>query len=183
MAVEGLWEQEDRWLVAELVALLRSERGPQARATAALALGKFATLSQENKLTPQDSELVYRILMDFLEDDIEDLEVRRRCLEAVAPYNTEEVHDYIRWAYEDDDQDLRSSAVYSMGRTGESVWLPTLLRELESYDPAVRYETRPRLRRTGPARSRPATGRTAPGRRPRSANSRHNRSGQNRRPP
>ena len=141
LAVEGLWEQEDRWLVAELVALLRSERGPQARATAALALGKFATLAQENKLTPQDSELVYRILMDFLEDDIEDLEVRRRCLEAVAPYNTEEVHDYIRWAYDDDDQDLRSSAVYSMGRTGESVWLPTLLQELESYDPAVRYET------------------------------------------
>ncbi len=141
LAVEGLWEQEDRWLVAELVGLLRSERGPQVRATAALALGKFPALAQEGKLQPQDGELVYRVLMDFLEDEIEDLEVRRRCLEAVAPFNTEEVKDYIRWAYEDEDQDLRSSSIYAMGRTGEAEWLPTLLRELESSDPAVRYET------------------------------------------
>ena len=140
LAVEGLWEREDRWLVAELLDILRSERGPQARAAAALALGRFAALAQENKLLPHDSQLVYRVLLDFLEDDLEDLEVRRRCLEAVAPYNTEEVGDFIRWAYEDDDQDLRSSAVYAMGRTGESAWLPTLLPELESYDPAVRYE-------------------------------------------
>ena len=141
LGVEGLWEMEDRWLIAELVKLLRSERGPQVRATAALALGKFPVLSQEGKLQPQDGELVYRVLMDFLEDEIEDLEVRRRCLEAVAPFNTEEVQDYIRWAYEDDDQDLRSSSIYAMGRTGEAGWLPTLLRELESFDPAVRYET------------------------------------------
>ena len=141
LAIEGLWEQEDRWLVVELVELLRSERGPRVRAAAALALGRFPVLAQEGKLPAQDGELVYRVLMDFLEDEIEDLEVRRRCLEAVAPYNTEEVGDYIRWAYEDEDQDLRASSIYAMGRTGEAAWLPTLLRELENSDPAVRYET------------------------------------------
>lgn len=140
LGVEGLWELEDRWLIMELVGLLRSERRPQVRATAAMALGRFPVLAQEGKLQPQDGELVYRVLMDFLEDDIEDLEVRRRCLEAVAPFNTEEVQDYIRWAYEDEDQDLRSSSIYAMGRTGEADWLPTLLDELENYDPAVRYE-------------------------------------------
>ena len=140
LGVEGLWEMEDRWLIAELVGLLRSERGPQVRATSAVALGKFPILAQEGKLQPQDGELVYRILMDFLEDDIEDLEVRRRCLEAVAPFNTEEVQDYIRWAYDGDEEDLRSSSIYAMGRTGEAEWLPTLLDELENPDPAVRYE-------------------------------------------
>ena len=141
LGVEGLWEMEDRWLIAELVGLLRSERGPRVRATSALALGRFPVLAQEGKLQPQDGELVYRVLMDFLEDDIEDLEVRRRCLEAVAPFNTEEVQDYIRWAYDDEDQDLRSSSIYAMGRTGEIEWLPMLLEELENTDPAVRYET------------------------------------------
>lgn len=141
LGVEGLWELEDRWLITELIALLHSERGPQVRATAALALGKFPTLAQEGKLPAQEGELVYRILMDFLEDDIEDLEVRRRCLEAVAAFNTEEVQDYIRWAFDGDDQDLRSSSIYAMGRTGDVVWLPTLLQELESHDAAVRYET------------------------------------------
>ncbi len=140
LGVEGLWEQEDRWLIFELMELLQSERGPQVRATAALALGKFPALAQEGKLQPQDRELVYRVLMDFLEDEIEDLEVRRRCLEAVAPFNTEEVQDYIRWAYDGDDQDMRSSSIYAMGRTGGVEWLPTLLGDLENPDPAVRYE-------------------------------------------
>ena len=141
LGVEGLWEMEDRWLVLELVELLRSERGPQVRAASALALGKFPVLAQEGKLRAQDSELVYRVLTDFLEDEIEDLEVRRRCLEAVAPYNTEEVREYIHWAYDSEDQDLRSSSIYAMGRTGQALWLPILMQELDSHDPAVRYET------------------------------------------
>ena len=141
LGVEGLWEQEERWLIGELLELLRSERGTRVRAASAVALGKFPVLSLEGKIQPQDGELVYRVLMDFLEDEIEDLEVRRRCLEAVAPFNTEEVRDYIRWAYEDEDQDLRSSSIYAMGRTGATSWLPTLLLELESSDAAVRYET------------------------------------------
>ena len=51
------------------------------------------------------------------------------------------MRDYIRWAYDDEDQDLRSSSIYAMGRTGELSWLPLLLLELESSDAAVRYET------------------------------------------
>ena len=141
LGVEGLWEQEERWLITELVDLLRSERGARVRAASAVALGKFPVLAQEGKIPTQDGALVYRVLMDFLEDEIEDLEVRRRCLEAIAPFNTEEVRDYIRWAYDDEDQDLRSSSIYAMGRTGAMSWLPTLLRELESSDAAVRYET------------------------------------------
>ena len=176
LGIEGLWEQEDRWLVAELVELLRSERGPLVRAAAALALGKFPVLAQEGKLPPQEEELVYRVLMDFLEDEIEDLEVRRRCLEAVAPFNTEEVQDYIRWAFDGDDQDLRSSSIYAMGRTGAAGWLPTLLREMESFDAAVRYETAHACGELGRAGGHAATDRVAGRRRPRGAPGQHRRS-------
>ena len=141
LGIEGLWEQEERWLIAELVDLLRSERSAQLRAASAVALGKFPVLALEGKIPPQEGALIYRVLMDLLEDEIEDLEVRRRCMEALAPYNTEEVRDYIRWAYDDEDQDLRSSSIFAMGRTGELSWLPVLLLELESSDAAVRYET------------------------------------------
>ena len=141
LGIEGLWEQEERWLITELVDILRSERVAQVRAASAVALGKFPVLALEGKIPPQEGALIYRVLMDFLEDEIEDLEVRRRCLEAAAPYNTEEVRDYIRWAYDDEDQDMRSSSIFAMGRTGELSWLPTLLLELESSDAAVRYET------------------------------------------
>ena len=53
LGIEGLWEMEDRWLVMELVELLRSERGPQVRSAAALALGKFPLLAQEESCGPK----------------------------------------------------------------------------------------------------------------------------------
>lgn len=141
LAVEGLWEIEDRWLVGELIELLRSERGPLVRASSAMALSRFPVLAEEGKIQRQDGELVYRVLMDSLEDEAEDLEVRRRCLESVAPFNTDDVKAYIRWAFDFEDQDLRSSSIFAMGRTGDFAWMPTLLLELESTDAAVRYET------------------------------------------
>lgn len=140
-AIEGLWEEEDRSSIGPLVAVLQSDNSPGVRAAAALALGKFPALAEEGKLLPRDGQLVHHALMDLLRDELENLEVRRRCLEAVAPFNTIEFREYLRWAYESDDQDLRCSAIYAMGRSGEMAWLPTLLRELHSPDAAVRYET------------------------------------------
>ena len=178
LGVEGLWEQEERWLITELVDLLRSERGARVRAASAVALGKFPALAQEGKISAQDGALVYRVLMDFLEDEIEDLEVRRRCLEAIAPFNTEEVRDYIRWAYDDEDQDLRSSSIYAMGRTGAMSWLPTLHAGAGELRRRRTVRDSPRLRGVGRSAGRAATYRAAPGRGPRGTAGKHCGTGQ-----
>ena len=68
----------------------------------------------------KDGELVHRSLMETLEDDDEDITVRRRCLESVAPFNTEAIENFVEWAYSSEDEDLKSSSIYAMGRTGES---------------------------------------------------------------
>ena len=140
-AIEGLWEYEDRSVIPALVQVLHSARGPTVRATAASALGKFSALAQEGKILPKDSNLVRENLMAVLENPNEHLEVRRRSLEAVAPSNTPDIKKYVCWAYESEDLKLKSSAIYAMGRTGETSWLPVLVKELDSQQSVIRYET------------------------------------------
>ena len=141
IAIEGLWEHEDRSVISGLVDVLGSDKNTKVRAAAASALGKFTVLAQEGKLLTKDGELIEQTLMDVLDDDDEDIDVRRRCLESVAPFNTDAIQQFVEWAYTSEDEDLKSSSIYAMGRTGETSWLPTLIKELESSDPSVRYET------------------------------------------
>ena len=140
-AIEGLWEYEDRSIIPGLIQILRSDINPKVRATAAIALGKFPHLAHEGKILPKDSELVRENLMAALEDLHEHLEVRRRSLEAVAPFNTSDIKQFVSWAYESGDSKLKSSSIYAMGRTGEASWLPLLVKELQSNQPSIRFET------------------------------------------
>ena len=140
-AMDGLWEHEDRSVIPSLVEVLRSEKGSEVRAAAARALGRFPMLAQEGKLLPKDREAVHDNLMQVLEDDEEPVDVRRRCMEALAPFNTPEINQRITLAYESLDPDFRTSSIYAMGRTGEVGWLPLLIQELQNEDPSIRYET------------------------------------------
>ena len=140
-AMEGLWEHEDRTIIPSLIQLLHSDQSPQARAAAAVALGKFPVLVQEGKLLAKDGESLHDSLMKILEDPDQPLEVRRRSLEAVAPFNTSAIRKFVSRAYESDDLKLKSSSIFAMGRTGEPSWLPVLIKELQNREPTIRYET------------------------------------------
>ena len=140
-AIEGLWEYEDRSVLPGLLQVLNSDRGAEVRASAASALGKFCVLAQEGYLLSRDAGSIHANLMDILQDPDESLDVRRRCLEAVAPFNTPDVRDFVCWAHQSDDIHLKSSAIFAMGRTGDVSWLPTLVKELDNREPALRYET------------------------------------------
>ena len=141
IAMDGLWENEDRSVIPGLVEVLRSQKGSQVRSAAASALGRFPMLAQEGKLLTRDSEAIQDNLMQVLEDEEEPMDVRRRCMEAIAPFNTMEINQHITLAYESLDLDFRASSIFAMGRTGEPGWLPILLQELQNEDPTIRYET------------------------------------------
>jgi HEAT repeat protein len=140
-AMEGLWEQEDRTIIPGLLQALHSDKSPRVRSAAATALGKFSLLVQEGKLLPKDRESIHSGLMETLNDAEQPIDVRRRSLEAVAPFNTGDIREMVSWAYESEDLALKSSSIFAMGRTGESTWLPLLIKELQSPEPTIRYET------------------------------------------
>ena len=139
-AIEGLWECDDRSLVTPLAGLLRDDPSDRVRAAAATALSKFSVLAQHGKILSKDGERIRESLTSAISNSGESQEVRRRAVEAVAPFNTTEVHQIIREAYSSDQLEMKCSAVYAMGKSCNSQWLSTILQELSSPHPAMRFE-------------------------------------------
>ena len=67
-------------------------------------------------------------------------EVRRRLIEALSYSSEETVAGLIQAAYEDADEGMRVSAVFSMGRSADDRWAREVVRELSSANPEMRYE-------------------------------------------
>ena len=139
-AIEGLWEHEERRLISPLCDLLAHDPAPSVRAAAAVGLGKFAELAQQGKLLPKDGPQIEECLLAALQDETEELLVRRRSLEAAGVLNSPQVDEFIRWAYASEDLSMKGSALYAMGRTGEAHWLECLVKETRSPSPPLRFE-------------------------------------------
>ena len=78
--------------------------------------------------------------MSILIDLNEDVDVRRRALEAVANCSHEIVDEAIREAYDSEEHRMQISAVFAMGRTYDAQWNEFVLQQLDADDPEMRYE-------------------------------------------
>ena len=139
-AARGLWDSEDRTIVRPLVDLLLNDESSDVRAASASTLAKFAELAGEGKLSRRDGQRISDALLSVIDRPGEEIEARRRAIEAVAPINSDRVRSIIDEAYSDDDVLLRQSAIYAMGRSSDARWLSTVLKETRSPNPAMRYE-------------------------------------------
>ena len=139
-AINGLWENENPSLISIFIDMLTTDPSEKVQAAAALALGRFALMAELRSITPKYGNLVGQVLLSVTGDKSKSIEVRRRALEAVATLSTEQVRTAIKTAYESNDERLAISAVYAMGRSCDSKWLPFLLKELKSSDAEMRYE-------------------------------------------
>jgi len=139
-AIEGLWESEDASLISPFVNLLEQDSSGNVQAAAATALGKFAMLTELNKLRSSHTSKVCQALLGVVSDKNRTVEVRRRALEAAAPLNLPQVEKAIREAYQSHNRQFKISAIYAMGRNYNRSWLSILSRELSSADAEIRYE-------------------------------------------
>lgn len=138
-AVEGLWEDEDVRLIPPLIARLQ-DVDASVRAAAATSLGRFMLLGELGKIRPQPFQQTYQALLTAYAVADETPAVRRRVLEALAYSGEEAVARLIREAYQGEDESMRLSAVFAMGRSADERWAPETLRELYHPNPAMRYE-------------------------------------------
>lgn len=139
-AIEGLKGSEDCRLVIPLVKLLLQDETETVRVAAAVTLGRFALLSEFEKLRPYYATRVCDALLAVVENKGESLELRRRALEAISPLSLPRIKQLIEEAYASDNPKLRASAIYAMGRSCNPVWLPTLIGELSNPDAEIRFE-------------------------------------------
>ncbi|MCH8184499.1 MAG: HEAT repeat domain-containing protein [Chloroflexi bacterium] len=139
-ATRGLFDCDDRVVIRPLNDLLAKDPSPKVKAAAAVSLGKFAEMAQDGKLLERDADRIREALLEAIGREGQDDEVRRKAIEAVASFNSEEVQRIIRDAYENGDATLKQTAIYAMGRSSDSQYLPTVLDETHHDDPAIRYE-------------------------------------------
>ncbi len=139
-AIEGLWEDEKTSLVAPLVDLLSADPEPEVRAAAAVSLGRFVLLGALGEIADEPAQAASDALLAAWNRRGESGEVRRRALEGLACSTGADLPDMITSAYYDEDERMRESALYAMGRHAHPRWAKFILAELASHEPAMRYE-------------------------------------------
>jgi HEAT repeat protein len=140
VAIDGLWEDERTSLVGPLVLLLTEDPAPEVRAAAAVSLGRFVLLGVLGEISDAYAERVARALRGAWSRPGEVVEVRRRALEGLAYTDEDGVDELIEAAYYDENDLMRQSAIFAMGRTADRRWARLVMTELGSGDPGMRYE-------------------------------------------
>lgn len=139
-AVDGLWEDEDVALLGPLVRLLSSDPDVRVRAAAATSIGRYVLLGELEEIESALAMRAEQSLLAVIHSPDEDIEVRRRAIESIAYSGEAGVRDIIQSAYYHEDERMRVSAIFAMGRSADPYWRNIVLAELDSDRPAIRYE-------------------------------------------
>lgn len=139
-ALEGL-ELEDKYTCVRLIIkALKNDDSVNVRTAAARALGKFALMAELDELPEVTGQDIFNALLEALENPSEPLELRRRALESIAPFQQELITNYIEDYYYNDDPGAKASSIYAMGRNCNSRWLDFLIDEMQSSRAEFRFE-------------------------------------------
>src|SRR5258706_15878931 len=128
-AIEATWMDESPDMATRLIAMASGDIADNVRAAAASALGHFILQGELGKFDSAVARRAQNIAIKLYRDEAEDMNVRRRALEAIANSSREGVDDMIEEAYEDSDEKMRASAVFAMGRTCDQKWDNIILTE------------------------------------------------------
>jgi len=139
-ALDGLWEDEDEALVPVLIRMMNADPSVLVRASTALVLGRFALLGELEEISAETTGALRRALMAVIDSPQEDLQVRRRAVEAVSFLSGEDVVQVIEEAYRDKDERMTVSAVFAMGHSLDERWAPFVYQELRNPRPEIRLE-------------------------------------------
>jgi len=139
-AVSGLWECEERPLITTFIKLMEGDSSTKVQTAAAQALGKFAELAEDGKLLALDRGRIQNVLLPLVKNENHPMILRRRALESVAVFSTEEITQVIDWAYKQDDTEMQQSAIFAMGKNAATQWTEVIRGALRHEEPALRYE-------------------------------------------
>ncbi|MBL8146999.1 MAG: HEAT repeat domain-containing protein [Anaerolineae bacterium] len=140
LAVDLLWEDTSLDVMEQLLVMVRDDDAVDARVAAAIGLGQFVLMGELEEIDAGAFKRAQEILLDIFDDESEDIEVRRRALEAVSNSTTKRVEQAIHEAYQSDEQRMKVSALFAMGCSADERWAPIVLDELGSDDRELRFE-------------------------------------------
>jgi len=139
-AVELLFDDMSVGLMDRLIDMSQWDEAPRVRAAASIALGRFIQAGEFEELPERDASRAQDAMVTVWTNDNEDIEVRRRALEAISNGTHEIVEEAIKDAYQSLEHSLQVSAIYAMGRSADQQWAPIVIRELDSDDDEKVFE-------------------------------------------
>jgi len=140
-AIEVLWEDDSLELMNRLIDIVQWDEVREVRAAAMSALGRFILKGELGELAEDDAVRAQDVAIQSLTNLDEDIDVRRRALEAISNSSHEMVEEAISEAYESTDRRMQVSSVFAMGRNYDAnLWGDIVLRELDSSDAEMLYE-------------------------------------------
>lgn len=154
-AIEALWEYELTDFLVALLDIVRHDESSTVRTAAAKALAPFAVRAAVGDIAEPLATQVHDELLASAQDLREPIEVRRRAIESLSPFNDPPIATLITELYDRGDAEDRVSALYAMGRTFNPRWLGTLLDEIEAEESEVRFEATRALGELGQAEAVP----------------------------
>jgi HEAT repeat protein len=141
LAVAALWEDESADLLDRLRRLLVEDPSPDVRAQAASALERFSHMAVSGGLDRESADALRTLLLEVIQEPGTANAVHRRAIEALGPFGGEPgISAAINDAFDSGDHGLQCSAIYAMGRSLQSQWLPVILAGLETDDAEMRFE-------------------------------------------
>jgi HEAT repeat protein len=139
-SVGGLWINEDPALIGPFIHLLKADEVPIVRAAAASSLGQFVYLVELEEIDAEWEAPIRKALLDTIHQPAEDVEVRRRAVEAISFFGGPEIIQIIENAYYDDNEKMQISAVFAMGRNADVRWRSQVMSELDNANTEIRFE-------------------------------------------
>ena len=140
IALEGLWEIQDRSFLQPIIDILLNDPDPDVKSAAALSLSSFAQMSQNGKLINRDSIKVFEALIQTIENVKENDKVLGRALESLGYFSGQAVDDALNKFHRHKNPFLRQSAIFAMGRNAHQKWIDIILNDLTDEHTAIRFE-------------------------------------------
>lgn len=119
--------------------ILENDPAVDVRAVSASALGKCVYLGEIDKIPKESLRRIEDSLLKVVKGS-DDIQVRRRALEALGYSSRKEVSPLIEEAYASEDQNWLISALFAMGRSYNKKWNNKVLDMLESDNEVIRFE-------------------------------------------
>jgi HEAT repeat protein len=110
------------------------------RAEATSMLGQFILAAELEDISPEYGEQAQKTAIEVWQNPNEEIDVRRRGLEAISNSTHPQLVQWIKSAYRSDDSRLQVSAIFAMGSSCDEQWEDVIIRELQSQDSERRYE-------------------------------------------
>lgn len=138
LAIGSLADCCDELVANRLLDVLRNDSAAEARAEAAATIGFFIGSVESEDISDTLRRAIGDALLETINTPEEEVTVRQRALEAFAFSEDPYVDEVLEEAYDSDEDEMRASALFAMGRRGEEGWLPTIHRELRNEVETIR---------------------------------------------